>query len=203
MATRYNKGKYDQKKAFVHYVVEGFAGDVKERLRCFRCYRYMAQDQYYPIGTKMRRGVMYVMLHPYCRICRKQTRGRCVKHPNYTPKLDRFMARLLSRVRGGARQRGIAVVIDKDDLLELYFEQRAKCAVTGVDMKPGDKKGYEPSVDRIYSAGNYTQDNIQLVCSRVNIMKGDMTPVEFVSWCKRIVGADIRREQDILSAIGG
>ena len=42
------------------------------------------------------------------------------------------------------------------------------------------------SLDRIDSSQGYTEDNVQLVCRIVNIMKNDLSVDEFVGWCKLI-----------------
>lgn len=43
------------------------------------------------------------------------------------------------------------------------------------------------SIDQILPAGGYTEDNIQLVCYRVNQMKGATSMDELYEWCKRIL----------------
>jgi hypothetical protein len=42
------------------------------------------------------------------------------------------------------------------------------------------------SIDRIDNAGGYTEDNLQLVCSAVNMMKYTMDMEDLVSWCELI-----------------
>lgn len=43
------------------------------------------------------------------------------------------------------------------------------------------------SIDRIDSSIGYKEDNIQLVCHIVNLMKHDLSIEELKTWCKRII----------------
>jgi hypothetical protein len=40
------------------------------------------------------------------------------------------------------------------------------------------------SVDRIDSNGGYTHDNVQLVCVRINLMKGPLQQSTFFNMCR-------------------
>ena len=78
-----------------------------------------------------------------------------------------------------------------DDLLNLFKEQNYKCAKTGVlltHLKGQRKVNTNISIDRIDNDLKlYTLSNIQLVCYRYNLMKGDMTEKELDKWCRIIL----------------
>ena len=76
-------------------------------------------------------------------------------------------------------------------LLDLFKKQNYKCAKTGIKLthlKGQGKVDTNISVDRIDSTIKlYTLSNIQLVCYRYNIMKGDMNEKELANWCNLIL----------------
>lgn len=77
-----------------------------------------------------------------------------------------------------------------DFLEELYNKQNGLCALTRVPMTYIRGHGKVPtniSIDRIDSCKGYEPDNVQLVCSIVNIMKSNLILEDLVSWCEKIV----------------
>jgi hypothetical protein len=50
----------------------------------------------------------------------------------------------------------------------------------------GERKEFNVSIDRIRSTEDYTNDNIQLVCARVNIIKNDLDEASLYWWVKNI-----------------
>lgn len=76
-----------------------------------------------------------------------------------------------------------------DFLLELYNRQNGQCAISGVTMTYITGSGRVPtniSIDRIDSDKGYEEENVQLVCRQVNIMKSELSLEELQSWCKLI-----------------
>jgi len=74
-------------------------------------------------------------------------------------------------------------------LKDLYDKQEGLCAVSGVPMTYVCGQGNVDtniSVDRINSGIGYEEDNIQLVCRRVNMMKMDKDIDDLLFWCKSI-----------------
>jgi hypothetical protein len=175
---------------------------------CVRCKRHLPDTSFKPIYNKlldqMQRGAF--LLHPICNTCRKQMRGRFVKHALYSAELERFWQYRVGRVTTEARKRKIGVFVDHEDLLGLYLEQNGRCALSGVELVPSRlpsmKNRLIPSVDRIDSDGNYTLDNIQIVAGFINSMKYDLSNSNFVNWCKRIVVHQAEKEAALLSALG-
>ena len=78
----------------------------------------------------------------------------------------------------------------------LYNKQEGKCAISGVVMTHIYGQGKTPtniSIDRIDSSKEYSEDNVQLVCYTVNIMKNTLTLEELKDWCKLIISGDDRQ----------
>ena len=72
-----------------------------------------------------------------------------------------------------AEDKGIAFDLDRIDLIERIAAGR--CEATGLpfDMATGDGLNpWAPSLDRKDSAGGYTADNVQVVCTAYNLAKG-------------------------------
>ena len=90
------------------------------------------------------------------------------------------------RHRTGARSMQLTV----DDLLKLHAKQEGKCALSGVEMTcilvKGERTWTNASVDRIKAGGPYTQKNVQLVCTAVNIFRGMLPLQDYIMWCKRV-----------------
>ncbi len=76
-----------------------------------------------------------------------------------------------------------------DFLFKIYNQQQGLCAVSGVEMTHLCGQGNVDtniSVDRIDSTLGYEEDNIQLVCRRVNMMKMDKDLDDLLGWCDAI-----------------
>ena len=78
-------------------------------------------------------------------------------------------------------------------VLKKLEEQDYKCALSGVPLTCKLERGKtfwtNASVDRIvpgYMGGEYTEDNIQIVCHALNLWKSTMSNDEFIEWCKLV-----------------
>jgi hypothetical protein len=105
---------------------------------------------------------------------------------------DIFFKRLYKDLCRNAKSRKINVSINLDDIILLY-EKNNKCSISGIQMTtlyiPNEgkwKRIHNVSVDRINSNLGYTKDNIQLVCSIINIMKWDLNQNDFINMCHKI-----------------
>lgn len=80
--------------------------------------------------------------------------------------------------------------INSIDCLELLEKQDGKCTLSSIkltcQLEVGKKFFTNASLDRIEVGGEYTKDNIQLVCSALNSWRGDVPLEEFVWWCKQV-----------------
>lgn len=74
------------------------------------------------------------------------------------------------------------------------------CAVTGIpfDLRPFEAKRsgkrcnpFAPSIDRIDSNQGYTDENTRVVVWQFNHMKGELTDVELLEVCRRIVASNL------------
>jgi len=94
-------------------------------------------------------------------------------------------------VMRGASTRNFEVEITLDEAYEKFKLQNGLCAISGLPIRfyePGEKPNAQTaSLDRIDSSKGYTIDNIQWLHKRVNIMKSDMTDIELINWCHKIV----------------
>lgn len=116
----------------------------------------------------------------YCKRCRIARRSK--------PRA-RFTS-MLPKMRRRAKERGFGFDIDQDFLLDLLAKQQFKCAVTGLDMTLTSGQGRTPtnvSVDRINPNLGYTRDNVRLVCSVINTMRGTMSDTELAEWAQHVI----------------
>ena len=76
-----------------------------------------------------------------------------------------------------------------DFLTKVYESQNGLCSLTGVPMTWETLNGKvltNISIDRVDSTICYQEQNLQLVCRIVNIMKNDLSLNEFIGWCRLV-----------------
>ena len=123
-----------------------------------------------------------------CSGCRKKDSQRRTSTPR---------GFLLNRLHSiGTKRKDLKVAITIDDLMALWKSQNGLCAITGLPMTWGypenDNAGHRnlnASIDRLHNDGDYTPDNIRLICMRANYMRGDQTDSELYFWCRAITEA--------------
>ncbi len=74
-------------------------------------------------------------------------------------------------------------------LMSVYNAQEGLCAISGVKMTYICGQGNidtNISIDRIDPAMGYEEDNVQLVCRRINMMKMDKDLNDLIKWCDAI-----------------
>jgi hypothetical protein len=99
--------------------------------------------------------------------------------------LDGFLA---TNCKGCLKRKGGD--IDWKFLRELWESQSGLCALSGTPMTFISGEGKVPtniSVDRINNNGIYTKDNVRLVCTSVNMMKGVLTDYQLIDFCNKII----------------
>jgi len=98
---------------------------------------------------------------------------------------DRYLSRLLY-FNGRKRDH-----LTRDILKDKLKEQNYRCALTGIELtcllEKGKRFRTNASIDRIVPGGEYSEDNIQLVCQAVNYWRSDLPVSEFVEWCRKVV----------------
>lgn len=101
--------------------------------------------------------------------------------------LSKYIALKITWGKNNAKRRGLDFNLTKQELLDLYEEQKGLCALSGLPMtRSSDNSEYSLSIDRIDSESGYTKDNVQLVCWRINTMKSSLSVEMFKWWCKVI-----------------
>ena len=130
-----------------------------------------------------------------CRDCYNQYQQQyyqtCKKHmgkrsPHYARKyktMHLYLRRLLTKARN-RRKRECTITLPQ--LISIYNQQDGRCALTGLLLTHEANKETNASIDRINSNYGYTVENVQLVCARVNFMKGNLSDCHFVMWCKKV-----------------
>lgn len=82
-------------------------------------------------------------------------------------------------------------------LWDLFNKQNGKCALSGIDIYLNPQwskqnKGFEvdikqtASIDRIDSTLGYSLNNIQWVHKDINYMKGSLSDLDFINYCKLV-----------------
>lgn len=104
---------------------------------------------------------------------------------------EEFGVRLswLRTYKVGAEARGLVFQIKAKDIRNLYEEQEGLCALSGQPINLPLSSRYASvtaSVDRIDNSRGYTQDNIQLVHKRINMLRGSLSVEDFVELCKMV-----------------
>lgn len=95
-----------------------------------------------------------------------------------------YFKRLVKRVK----------TLTVEDCLDLYEKQKGLCALSGVPLtclvgECGEHPKTNASLDRIVhgeSGGQYTKDNVRLVCAIVNYMRLNQSDEELLWWSHQI-----------------
>lgn len=92
----------------------------------------------------------------------------------------------IGKLRHSANRRGIGWYISEYKLREKLM-QGATCSLSGWTLS--EDTGYQNtwSLDRIDSSKDYTNENIQIVASSVNIAKHELSQEDFIEMCKDVV----------------
>ena len=121
--------------------------------RCRTCKNLARKESYYNGSDKGRYHTV---------------RGKCTQH--------------CASAKQRAKKRGLEFNLTSSFLEELWNKQGGKCAITGTEF---DLKGTcsitgsGAAVDKIDPTKGYLRDNVQLLCSWVNTMKGARSMDEF------------------------
>lgn len=162
----------------------------KGELLCRKCGQYKTEDHFFNDKLQKYRHFKGTECKE-CQRVRKQKYWRTKEVED----LDNYIRILVngckSRMSKGKRKyQSLDFDITKEFIKELYLKQDGKCAISKIPMTyiaGSGKHITNVSIDRIDSNKGYTKDNVQLVCSQVNMMKSDLTFDELLSFCKSIV----------------
>ena len=72
----------------------------------------------------------------------------------------------------------------RGEILDLLKKQGYRCAVTGQQLTPSDSQ--LDHIVPVSAGGSNTIDNLQIVTSHINKMKGSMNNDEFIATCKMV-----------------
>ena len=106
-----------------------------------------------------------------------------------------YIKYLFKNLKKNALKRNIDVNISEEDIINLYYKQEGLCKLTNIQMTYNKYTTTNNrihhlnniSVDRIDSKKHYSNDNIQLVCVKINIIKWDLSSEDFIETCKLVV----------------
>jgi len=93
-------------------------------------------------------------------------------------------------------------------LWELFLKQDKKCAISGINLQLNPRWSKQnqgkhvdiiqnASLDRINSNEGYTKENIQWVHKDINMMKGSMNEIDFISFCKQVYLKNSNKELNL------
>ena len=98
---------------------------------------------------------------------------------------------LVRQAKRNAKKMDREFSITAKDVHDLWQKQGGLCAMTGIPMQHHAAfSDLNASMDRIDGLTGYVIDNIQLVCWRINEMKGDQTEQQLFWWCRALLAND-------------
>jgi hypothetical protein len=143
---------------------------------------------------------LYSVICLFCGKSRNITRHdhatRLAKHPckscsnkNNNPQGEVNGVRVswFNKYKLSASTRSLEWDIDINYVANLFVKQNYKCSLSNLPISiRGDFKYITASIDRIDNSKGYTQENIQLVHKRINMMRGSLTVDEFKFFCYQV-----------------
>lgn len=104
--------------------------------------------------------------------------------------LEYVLKARLNDARQRSKRHNLYFELNYEDLLTLWNKQNGLCALSGIPMTHDIYNGRVPtniSIDKIDPSKGYIKNNIQLVCSSVNMMKGTLTVEQLLQFCYAII----------------
>jgi hypothetical protein len=89
---------------------------------------------------------------------------------------------LITRIKHGAKSRGIKYSLTNKYLNDLWIASNNKCSISGIYIEMSGTA----SLDRIDSSKGYVPGNVQWVHKNINIMKRSIDQKEFINLCRLI-----------------
>jgi hypothetical protein len=89
-------------------------------------------------------------------------------------------------VKTASERKRVKCFITVEHLHDVWQRQNGLCAYTKLPLSSEAHQLNTVSLDRIDSDKDYFADNIQLVCVPINVMKSDMTEIQFVQLCQLV-----------------
>jgi hypothetical protein len=101
----------------------------------------------------------------------------------YNKSVEHRLRYIIQLGKQRAKKKGIAFNLDLPFLLALWEKQSGKCVYSGVPLEYQDNHPHTVSLDRIDSSKEYTEDNVQFVCTIVNYIKQRFEEKAFFNFC--------------------
>jgi len=95
-----------------------------------------------------------------------------------------------SGIKTRVKRNGLEINITKEYVNKLYLLQNGKCKLSGVEItlpKTWRDRTYSASLDRIDSNKGYVIGNVQWVHKDINFMRGGLSIMEFIIFCRQVV----------------
>lgn len=131
-------------------------------------------------------------MYSSCKLCSKNSVKKWLESDikNFIKKIY-----LSCKYNCNRRSNDLVFAITEEDILELYYKQDEKCALSGqiltkIALEDKGVNKYNISIDRIDSSKGYTKDNIELIGSIINIMKNDIKEEDFLLFVSSITFVD-------------
>ena len=130
-------------------------------------------------------------LHSNCKDCeRARGKEKNIRLRSESP--EKWISHKMYLWKRGARIRGrkLDFKVNKEDLIEIYHKQNGICPLSKVKMTYKAGVGGLPtnlSIDRITSKLGYTKKNTRFVCHVINILRHDLSDIQFLNLCKKII----------------
>jgi hypothetical protein len=145
---------------------------------CASCKEAKTLDNFY--SQKRKSGVTH---RNKCKLCMTSERNARLAEDH-----EVFLALVFQNAK---TRRPEGFNIELDDIIDLYYQQRGRCALSGRRMTHkregvGDGHTDNISIDRIDSSIGYRKGNVQLICSTINFMKRSLADEQFIELCRDV-----------------
>jgi hypothetical protein len=167
----------------------------KEGQECTDCKKHKPVSEFFGRFNSIEKCKVYKgRCYPCSRKLRTSNRENTLRNSSIEDfmKAELVVAKDRNKKRGKNHEFDITV----DFLMELYEKQTGLCAMSAIEMSTTSHRDECPegmrvnpnklSIDRIDSNLGYTEDNVQLVCCWVNLMKLDVSIDVFKERCRLI-----------------
>lgn len=108
-----------------------------------------------------------------------------------------WAAYLVGQAKSNAKRRGgMECELTAEQVLDLWEQQEGLCAVSGLPMQHHSAfTDMSASIDRIDPTIGYKIENAQLVCWRVNLIKGDLHEAQLLWWLRVLVAHETKKHR--------
>lgn len=111
-------------------------------------------------------------------------------------KIVSHLRRKVSNANARAKKGDYDFNISFEYAYEIWKNQNGLCALSGIPLSIEIGDNHVASLDKIDPNKGYIEGNIQWLSWSVNRAKGDLTTLEFINMCKKVIGTcnDYRKD---------